>query len=329
MSVLFELNDCKLIEHKRDVEIYQENEVLKKFNLSEKLFMNFKRKSKSKVKINSEENELERKVIDFLEECKRLNLFQHSFDNDEIEKHKQDNMKLLNDFYEISSTIANKEFHGENNLNYGIVMSMDGIKYVIPKQCKFFNKNIGDISNFLPSSHKFDFIVIDPPWQNRYIKRLKKTNRKQSYYTMPDDDIMKIPIENYTHKNSVVIIWCTNSQTHLDAIEGKFLAKWNLKITGKWKWIKVDKCGEMFCSFDGSKKPYESIIVCSHVENKNPCDSLLRSLVIFSNPSSIHSHKPPLIGKYTTIQKVLQSGSNKLFHCRTFSSRFAFSTKVP
>jgi N(6)-adenine-specific DNA methyltransferase len=316
MSILHEINDFLLLEHKRDVEIYQENEVMCKLKLSEKLFMNFKRKSKNK-KLTDEHNELEKKVIDFLNECKKLNLFRHSFKHDEIEEHKQANIKLMNEFYEISST--EKEFHGENNLDHGIVMTFtDGIRYVIPKLCKFYNKNINDISNFLPSSNKFDFIVIDPPWQNRYIKRLKKTNRKQSYYTMPDDDIMKIPIENYTHKNSIVVIWCTNSQNHLDAIEEKFLAKWKLKIIGKWKWIKLDKCGELFCSFDGNKKPYESIIVCSHVENENPCD--LKNLVIFSISSSIHSHKPPLTGiillfrKYYKLSFVTNAFVTELFH---------------
>lgn len=294
MSVVFELDDCKLIEQESEAAIYAENGVETKFKLSEKLFMNFKRKCKSKLTICNDEIELKNKIMTFLTECKKRNLFQH-FSEDDIEKYKQENIKFMNSFY--SDSIEFKEFHGENNLDVGVITTLnDGIKYLIPKKCTFFNKKVEDIEKFLPSSKQFDFIVIDPPWNNRYIKRLKKNNRKQSYNMLTDEEIMNIPIENHTHRESIVIIWSTNSQTHQNAIEQKFLEKWKLKIIAKWKWVKLDKHGELFTSFDGSKKPYEIVYVCSHVENLNPCESIPESLVIFSHPSSIHSHKPPLIG---------------------------------
>lgn len=322
MNALYKSDKYLLIEHERGEILYQKNGESVNYRLSEKLFMNFKRKCKNKVNLNSEENEMENKIKEFLTECKKRNLFPQ-YSEDDIVHFKSENINLMNEFYDVSNEF--KEFYGENNLEVGIVTTFDdGVSYLIPKKCSFYNKKVEDMSKFLPSSNKFDFIVIDPPWTNRYIKRLKKTDRKQSYNMMTDEDIMNIPIENYTNTQSIVLIWCTNSQTHQAAIEEKFLHKWNLKIITKWKWIKLDKNGEMFCSFDGSKK-YEIIYICSHVNNSDPCDFIERDLVVFSNPSSIHSHKPPLIGKkiMRLLQIILINGSFKL---RSFSSRFIITT---
>lgn len=299
MSVIYQLDDCKFIQHNTDAQSYTENGVEMKFKMSENIFMNFKRKSKTKE--NSEEIELQNKIRVFLTACKKENLFK-CFHDDDIEKYKNENIKLMNEFYNHSSDF--REFHGENNLDIGMVVTMDdGFKYLIPKKCKFFNKKIEDIQKFLPSSQKFDFIVIDPPWTNRYIKRLKKTNRNQSYNMMTDDDILNIPIENYTQKESIVVVWATNSKTHQNAIEQKFLDKWKLRTLAKWTWIKVDKNGELFNSFDGSKKPFEIIYVCAHVDNSNV--SIPGNLIIFSHPSSIHSNKPPLLGMRLHQQNIL------------------------
>lgn len=292
MVVIFELDDCQLVEFQRNKINCIEKDKEVKFMLSEKIFMNFKRKQKESKKV-SESFNMEKKIRDFLTECKLKNLFQQ-FDENDIEQHKQENIKLLNKFYNCSNDF--KEFRGENNLETGVITTINEVNYIIPPKCRFFNKNVNDIENFLDSTEKFDFIVIDPPWSNRYIKRLKKTTNSQSYQTMSDDDILNIPIENYTHENSFVVIWCTNSPAHQNAIEQKFISKWKLKIIAKWKWVKIDKCGEMFCSFEGSKKPYEMIYICSHVSNDTPRDSIIRDAFIFSHSSSIHSHKPPLLG---------------------------------
>jgi N6-adenosine-specific RNA methylase IME4 len=296
MSVIFKLNDCVLIEYERNPEKFIEGGEEVKLKLSEKIFMNFKRKQKILKQKNIVENlELENKCKEFLTECNLKNHFQQ-FDERDMDRYKQENIKLMNEFYNCSSEF--KEFHGENNLETGVITTIDGFKYLIPPRCRFFNKNIKDMKNFLSSTEKFDFIVIDPPWTNRYIKRLKKTTKSQSYQTMSDDDIMDIPIQNYTHETSIVVIWCTNSSAHQNAIEQKFISKWNLKITAKWKWIKIDKCGELFCSCEGSKKPYETIYICSHASAVNPRESILSDAFIFSHPSSIHSHKPPIIGTF-------------------------------
>lgn len=64
--------------------------------------------------------------------------------------------------------------------------------------------------------------------------------------------------------------------------------------------FQVTNCGEFVCDFSPppGKQPYELIIfgrkINSDSKLKNPAENKL----IASVPSSVHSHKPPLIGKH-------------------------------
>ena len=294
MSVIYEQKNCKLIKHSREFQICTfDNGEIVEYKLSEVLFNNFKRKQKEKVEIASE---MKTKVVNFLTDCKKEKLFQLTNDEN-AEKMKKENVELMNKFYACSSDFG--FFHGENNLSFGKVVTMGSKCFIIPPNCKFFNNKIKKLESCLPPNddNKFDFIVIDPPWKNRYIKRVKKKTNNQGYFMMSDDEICKIPLENYTKKTSIVVIWCTNSETHVKAIKERLLAKWQLKLLATWQWVKVDMNGELFCSIDGNKKPFEQIFIATHQDSKIFDGLIENECLIFSQPSSIHSHKPPLLGK--------------------------------
>lgn len=320
MEVIYENGNCKLITHDRCVQKYMRSgENIVKYQLTEKLFMNFKRKQKSRIDEN-DKNEYILKIKEFIKDCKMKNLF-NCYSETDIETFKGENTTLMNRFYDVSSEF--KEFFGENNLYCGEITTINECRYLIPPNCRFFNKSVEKIANFLlPANEKFDFIIVDPPWNSRYIKRLRKTFNKKSYSMMSNEDILNIPIHKYTKISSIVIIWCTNSQKHMEFIENNILEKWNLKLISIWNWVKLDKCGDTFCSFDGSKKPYEKIYITTHINNANLNDSVEKELFIFSQPSSIHSHKPPLFG---TIIDFIKSTLKINFHFnspRSFSSTF-------
>ncbi|KAL7049864.1 hypothetical protein ACKWTF_003886 [Chironomus riparius] len=263
MIVIQESNDCKLINHDRSLYNAKHQE--------------------------TDDSEVT-KIKTFLTECKLKNFFSTIPDSD-IEGIKDDNIKLMNEFY--SKTKEFGQFHGENNLNHGIVTKINTEQYLIPPKCRFFNKSVDKMPDFLSIDEKFDYFVIDPPFRCRYIKRLKKTCQQKSYQMMTNEDILKIPLNNYTHKNSLIVIWCTNSDTHEKFIRSDIMHAWHLKLIGTWKWVKIDKCGDTFCPFNGSKKPYEKIFIAAHADSDNKC--IEQDLTIFSQPSSIHSHKPPLL----------------------------------
>ncbi|CAO1380251.1 unnamed protein product [Diamesa serratosioi] len=307
---------CHFIKHDRQVVAYTlDDGTSKKYQLSQKLFNNFKIKRKQAKNKTCELNEMENQALAFLQVCKLNKLFK-KYDDDKMYEMKSENISLMNQFYENSKQSSENKFHGENNLNSGKLAVINDNNYLIPPECKFFNKNIEDIVSCLPicDENKFDFIVMDPPWENRYIKRLKQTTKSQryliihsnlktvliffflfSYSMLQNKEILQIPLENYIKVNTLVIIWCTNSESHINAIKNDFLSKWNLKLLTTWHWIKVDLNGETFCSFSDNKKPYEIIFIATHKNNNNLHEDVQKDLLIFSNPSSIHSHKPPLI----------------------------------
>lgn len=291
MSLIYEFEDCRLIKHDRQAHSYQKDDgEIVKYQLKEILFENFKRKQKVK------KVEVESKVSNFLKRCKGENLFSPT-DDVTRDRLKTENIQLMNAFQACANDFGT--FHGENNLKHGKVTAMNESSFLIPPNCKFFNKKIEDIGTCIPpdETNKFDFIVMDPPWKNRYIKRVKRSaSSKQGYFMMSDDEIVEIPLENYLKMSSIVVIWCTNSETHVNAIKEKFLPKWKLKLLSTWQWMKIDKDGELFCAIDGNKKPFEQIFIATHEQNKNDCKDLEKQLFIFGQPSSIHSHKPPIIG---------------------------------
>lgn len=293
MKVFFERDKCKLIFPNKERKVYQDfdgNDV--EYELSEILFKNFKRKKKTKNNTLTDTSTEELICKEFLTTCKLQNLFP-SYDDTEIERYKEENIKRINTFYDLSDEI--KDFRGENNLDYGKITSIGKCEFLIPPKCRFFNKRIEEISSFLPTTEKFDLIVMDPPWRSRYIKRLKKNCRKKSYNFMENHEIKNIPLEDYIHEASILAIWCTNSHNY--TITNEILDKWNLKLFSIWKWVKIDACGDLFNSFDENKKPYEKIFIAVHRENNFLESRLEKDLNIFCQPSSIHSHKPALLGE--------------------------------
>lgn len=300
MSVIYKENDCTLINHRRALYSYTRHDgEIVKYQLNEVLFKNFKRNQKEKLqKFGSEMNTLET----FLTVCKKEKMFPLT-DDANVDQLKKENIELVNKFYACSSDFG--FFHGENNLNHSKIVTMNESSFIIPPKCKFFNKKVEELETCLPPNedNQFDFIVVDPPWNNRYIKRVKKTTvGKQGYFMMTDEQICAIPLQKYLKQTSIVVIWCTNSDNHIRAIRENFLIKWHLKLLSTWKWVKIDKNGELFCAIDGNKKPFEQIFIATHRDNTKYDDVIENDCLIFSQPSSIHSHKPPLVGEKNLIR---------------------------
>lgn len=298
MTLITEKDNCKLINHQRLLLSYQDDSGnVAQYQLKDLLFKNFRRKQKLPQKEAKPESNLKARIESFLSFCRNEKLFPLT-DDDVKDQLKADNLKLLNDFYDNSNDTG--ILRGENNLEIGKLAEINDAIYLIPPRCKFFNNKVEMIKSLLPPSddNKFDFIVVDPPWRNRYIKRVKKNaGPKQGYSMMNDDEISGIPLSEYLKKSSIVVIWCTNSDSHIKAIKEKFLVEWNLTLVSMWQWIKVDADGELFCSLDGGKKPFEQIFIATHRDNGDKLETLRGDYLIFSQSSSIHSHKPPLLGE--------------------------------
>ncbi|XP_055634862.1 N(6)-adenine-specific methyltransferase METTL4 [Toxorhynchites rutilus septentrionalis] len=190
---------------------------------------------------------------------------------------------------------SSAHFEGANNSRYIVMSEFSGQSYLIPPNCRFFNTDISKMAHLPLGDDKFDFIVIDPPWWNKYIRRVKAANSKVGYSMLDNETIQKIPLEKHIHDYTIVVIWCTNSPTHINAIKEQFLKKWKLRLVGNWYWIKITKSGQPVCNFNESnkKQPYEQIFIATS-ENNSKCE-LPYERFLYSVPSALHSNKPPLL----------------------------------
>ena len=101
---------------------------------------------------------------------------------------------------------------------------------------------------------KFDLILMDPPWENKHVKRALKRREIEEKeqtsdsqrrihndgYEMLDNHTIgrSIPMNNLLSENGLVVIYCTNSKRHQTAIQ-EWLTNWNLVQVTKWYWLKV------------------------------------------------------------------------------------------
>ena len=101
---------------------------------------------------------------------------------------------------------------------------------------------------------KFDLILMDPPWENKHVKRALKRRKNEEKvqtsdtqqrirndgYEMLDNHTIgrSIPMNNILSENGLAVIYCTNSKRHQTAIQ-EWLKNWNLAQITKWYWLKA------------------------------------------------------------------------------------------
>nr|CAD7587644.1 unnamed protein product [Timema genevievae] len=202
--------------------------------------------------------------------------------------------KLL---YENSSKQSSSNFHGGNESCNAVISEVENKKYIIPANCRFFCYDVKYIEqNLHRLDRPFDLILLDPPWWNKYIRRKNLKNRKSGYQMMYNKDLVEIPVASLISPGSLVAVWCTNCESHLNALKTSVFPAWGLSYLGKWFWIKVTRSGKPVCSFSDppGKQPFEQIIFGWKESKDRVLPLPPDGMVVVSVPSAIHSHKPPL-----------------------------------
>jgi len=165
---------------------------------------------------------------------------------------------------------------------------------ILPPKCNFLTTDVSSLNTF--QDQVFDTIVMDPPWENKHVKRKKHSSL--GYTMMANEEIGELPVGQLLEDAGLVFVWCSNCKRHRDSVLDWF-QKWKVKLIAKWFWLKVTKYGETICEFsEGTgKQPYEIIFIGEKSGVKSEGDSrreIPEDAVIISTPSGIHSHKPPL-----------------------------------
>ncbi|XP_074002830.1 N(6)-adenine-specific methyltransferase METTL4 [Numenius arquata] len=184
----------------------------------------------------------------------------------------------------------------ENSSSSAKIVVLMGQKYLVPPKSSFLLSDISCLQPLLNYKKKYDVIVIDPPWENKSIKRSNRYSYLSSW------QIKQIPVPALAAPNCLVVTWVTNRQKHLRFVKDELYPHWSVKTLAEWHWVKITRAGEFVLPLDSlHKKPYEVLIlgrVQGDVEEAlRKSEDVLpipEHKLIVSIPCSLHSHKPPL-----------------------------------
>jgi N6-adenosine-specific RNA methylase IME4 len=153
--------------------------------------------------------------------------------------------------------------------------------------------------SFSARQNQFDFILLDPPWNNR------SATRSNRYKTMRKEDpvaVISDMLGNYIAPGGYVACWITNKSVVRSTALASFFDAWNVELLEEWIWVKITIKGEPVYDIDGLwRKPYEVLLLGKkrdpHAWSKSAAQekdvvSVQRRL-IFGVPD-LHSRKPCL-----------------------------------
>ncbi|NXY58164.1 METL4 protein, partial [Callaeas wilsoni] len=184
----------------------------------------------------------------------------------------------------------------ENTSNCAKIIVLMGQKYLVPPKSSFLLSDISCLQPLMNYKKKYDVIVIDPPWENKSVKRSNRYSHLSLW------QIKQIPVPALAAPNCLVVTWVTNRQKHLRFVKDELYPHWSVKTLAEWHWVKITTAGEFVLPLDSlHKKPYEVLVlgrVQGHVKEalrkSEDVVPIPEHQLIVSVPCSLHSHKPPL-----------------------------------
>lgn len=183
----------------------------------------------------------------------------------------------------------------ENRSDSALVVMLMGEEYVIPGHSAFLLSDFTRLQPLIRHGAKFDLVVIDPPWENKSVKR------SRSYNSLPSSQLKKLPISLLASSDCLVVTWVTNRPSHLRFVRDELYPHWGVEVVAEWFWVKVTTTGQFVFPLDSEhKKPYEVMVLgrFSSTADKSEGSSHSKSVedhrLIVSVPSALHSQKPCL-----------------------------------
>lgn len=193
--------------------------------------------------------------------------------------------------------------------------STEAYTFNIPPNSSFYLSDCKDASSFRSTVRnqaqdsgtrsKFDFVLLDPPWPNRSVRRTHKT-AGSTYSTTSSlegmrDLILDLDLDMLMETNCLVGIWITNKASVRDLILGNdgIFDVWGLELVEEWIWLKTTVEGEPVTPLDGVwRKPYEVLLLGRRANSFAPrteglATTEVEKRVIIGVPD-LHSRKPCL-----------------------------------
>ena len=195
----------------------------------------------------------------------------------------------------------------------------DSPTYLLPPLSSFMLSNINSKSiktfsqsayNMLPKSSKsagpgqFDFVLLDPPWANRSVRRSRKYETIESGGEETDPLIhLEGMLGQHITPGGLVGCWVTNKVTVREKALRVF-ESWGVGLVEEWVWLKVTTQGEPVTELGGLwRKPYEVLLLGKKALKDETgrtlaCtvgteDKVVKKRLIIAVPD-LHSRKPNL-----------------------------------
>lgn len=181
----------------------------------------------------------------------------------------------------------------ENTATCTRIVTLMGEKYLIPSDTSFLLSDITRVRPLL-NYKKFDVIVIDPPWENKSVKRSNRYSYLSSW------QIKQMPVPALAAPGCLVVTWVTNRQKHLRFVKEELYPHWTIEVVAEWYWVKITSSFEFVYPLDSPhKKPYEILILgklkdTTNCQTRETSEPIPDHQLLVSVPSRLHSHKPPL-----------------------------------
>ena len=189
-----------------------------------------------------------------------------------------------------------------NPLPSSALLTAEAHSFRVPPQSVFLCSSIADgmclMSNILKSNvlstsaneseRQFDFVLLDPPWANRSVRKAGSYKTTESQGD-PFHDVLPI-LGSSIAPNGIVAIWITNKSVIRRSVL-LALKSIHFELVGEWIWLKVTRRGEPVTELDGLwRKPYETLLFFSRA--KSSTTSIQRRILIAV--PDLHSRKPCL-----------------------------------
>ncbi|KAF1373131.1 hypothetical protein PFLUV_G00257140 [Perca fluviatilis] len=185
----------------------------------------------------------------------------------------------------------------ENRVDWATVVTLMGEEYVIPPHTAFLLSDFTRIQPLVHYGRRFDLIVMDPPWENKSVKRSRR------YSSLPSSQLKRLPIPLLASVNCLVVTWVTNRPSHLRFVRDELYPHWGVEVVAEWFWVKVTTSGQFVFPLDSHhKKPYEVLVLGRYRSAADDTTSSSETSelpvedqrLIVSVPSALHSQKPSL-----------------------------------
>ena len=138
---------------------------------------------------------------------------------------------------------------------------------------------------------QFDFVLLDPPWENRSVQR---SARYDTIHGIDPMAVLQAMLGQHIASGALVACWITNRASVRSTALEAFHA-WDLQLIEEWVWLKITVGGVPVTQIDGLwRKPYEVLLLGRKSSNKvRGSDGDVQRRIIVAVPD-LHSRKPHL-----------------------------------